>query len=180
MPKIPPILTLALFFSPGAWAQTASPPLKLTLAEAMERARVVSPQIFSATIAALLAREDTVQAKAALLPNANWFNQFIYTQPNGTPSGMYVANDGPHVYTNQGIVHGDVYAPGKRADYHRAIAAEAVAHAKADVAARGLVAVVAQRLLRYGRRRPQVANAAAEPARGPAVSRHHPEAAARR
>ena len=142
MPKIPPILTL--FFCSGAWAQTASPALKLTLAEAMERARVVSPQIFAANSASLVAREDTVQAKAALLPNANWFNQFIYTQPNGTPSGVYVANDGPRVYTNQGIVHGDIYAPGKRADYHRAIAAEAVARAKADVAARGLIATVAQ------------------------------------
>ena len=34
----------------------------------MERARTQSPQILAASIAALLAREDTVIARAALLP----------------------------------------------------------------------------------------------------------------
>jgi outer membrane protein TolC len=144
MPNILPILAFALVLCHGAWAQTSSSPLKLTLAEAMERARVISPQILSANTAALLAREDTVQARAALLPSVNWFNQLIYTQPNGTPSGVFIANDGPHVYNNQAIVHGDIFAPGKRADYHRAMAAEAVARAKADIAARGLVATVVQ------------------------------------
>src|SRR5689334_20777419 len=123
MSYTPPIFCLALALGPGAWAQAPAPPLKLTLADAMERARAVSPQILSANVAALIAREDTVQARAALLPNANWFNQFIYTQPNGTPSGVFVANDGPHIYNNQAIVHGDIFAPGKRADYRRALAA---------------------------------------------------------
>jgi outer membrane protein TolC len=74
----------------------------------------------------------------------NYFNQFIYTQPNGTLSGVFVANDGPHVYNSQDIVHGDIIAPGKIADYHRLIAAEAVARAKTDIAARGLVVTVVQ------------------------------------
>jgi len=129
----------------AAHAQT--PPgatLQLTLADAMERARANGPALLAATNAALIAHEDTVQAKAALLPTANWFNQFIYTQPNGTPSGIFVPNDGPHVYYNQANVHGDLYAPGKRADYHRAEAAEAVARAKADIAVRGLFATVVQ------------------------------------
>jgi outer membrane protein TolC len=85
-----------------------------------------------------------VQAKAALLPNASWFNQFIYTQPNGTPSGVFIANDGPHVYNNWATAHGDIFAPGKRAEYHRTMAAEAVARAKADIAGRGLIATVVQ------------------------------------
>jgi len=129
----------------AAHAQT--PPgatLQLTLADAMERARANGPTLLAATNAALIAHEDTVQAKAALLPTANWFNQFIYTQPNGTPSGVFVPNDGPHVYYNQANVHGDLYAPGKRAEYHRAEAAEAVARAKADIAVRGLFATVVQ------------------------------------
>ena len=84
-----------------------------------------------------------MQAKAALLPSAQGFSQFIYTQPNGTPSGIFVSNDGPHVYNDQAQVHGDIFAPIKRADYHRAIAAEAVAKARADLVARGIVAAVA-------------------------------------
>jgi outer membrane protein TolC len=126
---------------PGA---EAAPPRTVTLADAMELARINSPQLASANITALLAHEDRVQAKAALLPNANWFNQFIYTQPNGTGSGVFIANDGPHVYNNWGTVHGDLFAPGKRAEYQRTIAAEAVARAKADIAARGLIATVVQ------------------------------------
>jgi outer membrane protein len=116
----------------------------VTLTEAMELARINSPQLASANITALLAHEDRVQAKAALLPNANWFNQFIYTQPNGTQSGVFIANDGPHVYNNWATVHGDIFAPGKRAEYQRTIAAEAVARAKADIAGRGLIATVVQ------------------------------------
>jgi len=129
-------------------AQAQAPPpgasLQLTLQDAMERARANGQMLLAATNAAQIAHEDTVQAKAALLPTANWFNQFIYTQPNGTPSGVFVPNDGPHVYYNQANVHGDLYAPGKRADYHRAEAAETAARARADVAARGLSAVVVQ------------------------------------
>src|SRR6185295_383097 len=40
--------------------------------------------------------------------------------------------------------HGDIYAPVKRADYRKSIAAEAVARARADIAGRGLIATVAQ------------------------------------
>jgi outer membrane protein TolC len=125
----------------GLFAQTT---LTLTLDDALARARKVAQQYQSAVISAELAHEDRVQAKAALLPNATWFNQYIYTQGNGTPSGIFVANDGVHIYNNQAIVHGDIIAPGKRADYQRAIAAEAAARARADIAARGLAATVVQ------------------------------------
>src|ERR1035441_1791745 len=54
------------------------------------------------------------------LPGVDWVNQFVYTQPNGTPTGVFVANNGTHVYSNLGGVHGDLYAPVKRADYRRA------------------------------------------------------------
>ena len=144
-----PIAGLTLLFGWGvALAQNpapaASPPLTLTLAEAMQRARQYSQQIYSANIAAQLAHEDAVQAKAAILPTAQAQSGYIYTQPNGTPSGVFVPNDGPHVYIDQANVHADVYDPGKRADYRRAVAAEAVAKAKKDIAERGLVATVAQ------------------------------------
>lgn len=145
-------LYASLWLVAGCWGQTsvaglppAPPPtIKLTLKQAMERARQYGQQFLQANIAALMAHETAVQARAALLPGVTGFSQFIYTQPNGTPSGVFVSNDGPHVYNDQLIVHGDIWAPSKRADYRGAIAAEAVARAKADVAARGLFATVAQ------------------------------------
>jgi outer membrane protein TolC len=114
------------------------------LDDALARARKVAEQYQSAVITAELAHEDRVQAKAGLLPTVNWFNQYIYTQGNGTPSGIFVSNDGVHVYNSYAMVHQDLIAPGKRADYQRAIAAEAAAQAKADIAARGLTATVVQ------------------------------------
>jgi outer membrane protein TolC len=135
---------LALALCQGALAQSPPAALRLTLDDAMARARANSPQILSANIATLLAREDAVQAKAALLPEVSSFNQFIYTQPNGTPTGTFVSNDGPHVYNNQAVVHGDIYSLGKIADYRKTQVAEAVARAKAEIASRGLAAVVVQ------------------------------------
>ena len=85
-----------------------------------------------------------MQARAALLPSLGAFGQYIYTQPNGTPSGVFVANDGPNIYNAWGVVHGDVFAPARWADYKSAAAAAAVARARADVAARGLVATVVE------------------------------------
>jgi len=116
----------------------------LTLQDALVRAKKVAQQYQSAVITAELAHEDRVQAKAGLLPTLNWFNQYIYTQGNGLPSGIFVSNDGVHVYNNYALVHQDLIAPGKMADYRRAIAAEAAARAKADIAARGLTATVVQ------------------------------------
>jgi outer membrane protein TolC len=120
------------------------PSINLSLQDALQRAGQYSQQVYSAQFAAQLAREDVVQAKAALLPTANGFSQFIYTQPNGTPSGVFVANDGPHIYNEWATVHGEVYNPGKLADYRRLVATEAVARARADLAARGLFATVTQ------------------------------------
>jgi outer membrane protein TolC len=125
----------------GAFAQT---PLVLTLQDAMQRARKYSQQVYTANLAALLAHEDAVQAKAGLLPTAEAISGYIYTQPNGTPTGIYVPNDGPHVYTELLDLHGEVYNPARRAEYHRIMAAEAVAQAKKDLAERGLVATVTQ------------------------------------
>jgi outer membrane protein len=139
----PPGRTLA----PGTTAGAAA--LSITLEDALKRARAYGQQYLAANIAAQLAREDRVQAKAALLPTVNYFNQFIYTEPNGTPSGVFVPNDGPHIYASQGIVHGDIFAPWKRAEYQRAIAAETAARARADIAARGMIATIVQNF--YGR-----------------------------
>jgi outer membrane protein TolC len=146
MLRFPPLAVLGFAVCCHGLAQSppAEPVLKLTLAEALERARQQSPQILAANITALLARQDVVLARSALLPNATVFNQFIYTQPTGLPSGVFVSNDGPHVYNSQIQVHGEIYNPVKLADYHRVQFAEALARARADIAARGLLATVVQ------------------------------------
>ncbi len=118
------------------------PGAPLTLQDALTLARVNSQQFRSAQLASNLAVEDRKQARAALLPSLSGFSQFIGTQPNGTPSGIFVANDGPKVYNDWLLVHGELFSPGKWAEYRSAAAAEAVARAKADVAGRGLVATV--------------------------------------
>jgi len=114
------------------------------LQEAMARARKYGAQIQSANIAALLAKEDRVQARAATLPSVNGLNQFIYTEGNGTPSGVFVANDGVHVYNEQLNAHEEVLSLVRRGEIRAAEAAEAVARAKAEVAGRGLNATVIQ------------------------------------
>ena len=120
-----------------------SAPLTLDFPQVLERARKYGTEIQTANITALLAREDRIQAKAAMLPQTQFFNQFIYTQPNGAPSGVFIANDGPHVYASQLQAHQDLSLT-KWAEYRRAMAAEAVAKAKADLAARGIVATAVQ------------------------------------
>src|SRR5689334_14052423 len=91
----------------------AGQPVNLTLQDALGRARQYAQQVYSANIAALIAHEDAVQARAALLPTVNGLSQFVYTQPNGTPSGVFVPNDGPHIYNDQGQVHGEIFNPVK-------------------------------------------------------------------
>ena len=123
-------------------AQTATPAqaaAPLTLQEALRQARTNSQIFRAADIAAQLAAEDRKQARAALLPSVSEFSQYIYTQPNGTPSGVFVPADGVNVYTTWLTVHGDLFSPAKWAEYKSASAAQAVARAKADVAGRGLV-----------------------------------------
>src|SRR5712675_2457069 len=91
--------------SGAAQSQSPAPPPTINLQDALARARQYGGQIQSANLTALLAREDRVQARAATLPSVNAFNQFIYTEGNHTPSGVFIANDGPHVYNEQAIVH---------------------------------------------------------------------------
>jgi outer membrane protein TolC len=127
---------------PGSSGQGG--PVALDLAGALQLARGYSQQFLAAGLATQLAREDRLQAKAALLPTLNVLNQYIYTQGNGTPSGVFVANDGVHIYNEQAVVHAELFSFSKRADYQRTIAAEAAARARQDVAARGVVATVVQ------------------------------------
>jgi len=138
------LLLGALLLGAPAAAQPPAPDAPLTLQAVLDLARANSQAFRAAQLASGLADEDRKQAKAALLPSLNGFSQYIYTQPNGTPSGIWVPNDGPNIYAMWLNVHGDVFSYAKWAEYRSAAAAGAVARAKADVAVRGLVATIVQ------------------------------------
>jgi outer membrane protein len=120
-----------------------NPPLTVTLQDALQRARVYSPEFRKALTELGLAREDRVQARAALLPNVTYNTQFLYTEGNGSPAGRFIANNGVHEYISQGNAH-QLLSLANVADYRRTRAAEAVARAQAEIAARGLVVTVVQ------------------------------------
>jgi len=101
-------------------------------------------QVQTANLAVLQAAEDRFQAQKANRPTVSAFNQYINTQGNGTPSGTFVANDGVHVYNEQAVIHEEALMLVRHGELNRAMAAEAVARAKMDVAARGLNATVIQ------------------------------------
>jgi outer membrane protein len=128
---------------PSAQASSSqnSASVTLTLADAVARAKSNSPQFQAALTELGLAREGRVQARAALLPSVIYANSFIYTQPNGTPSGVFIANNGTHEYISQGIAH-EAFGFGSLPDYQRAKAAQALAQARSEIAARGLVVAV--------------------------------------
>ncbi len=124
-------------------ATRSDAPLTLTLQDALQRARANSPQFRAALTELGLAVQDRVQARAGMLPEVNSTTQYLYTEGNGTPSGRFVANNGVHEYIAQGNAHQVVnLGMGLVAEYRRAGAAEALARAKAEIAARGLVVTV--------------------------------------
>ncbi|HEY3619829.1 MAG TPA: TolC family protein [Candidatus Sulfotelmatobacter sp.] len=143
--------------SQGASATAASgAPLTITLQDALQRARQNDPQYRAAAVTDLgLAREDRVQARAALLPSLNYDNSFIYTQgtggvpascatsTQGCPTSRFIANNGVHEYISQGNAH-EALSLTNVADYRRSSAALAQARAKAEIARRGLVVTVTQ------------------------------------
>jgi outer membrane protein TolC len=120
-------------------------PLTLTLRDALQRARANNPQFQAALTQLGIAHQDVVQSRAALLPNASYNMQYLYTQGNGTRSNtpLYIANNGVHEYIAQGNVHQALSAE-LYFENRRATAAEALARANAEVAARGLVVTVVQ------------------------------------
>ncbi len=125
--------------------QTDAAPLVLTFPDAVARARNNLPQFLSARTDLGLAHEDKVQARAALLPTVTSNAQFLYTQPNGTPTGVFIANNSIHEYVAQGNAHEVLnLAGGQIHDLRRTRAAEAAARARLEIAGRGLVVTVAQ------------------------------------
>jgi len=122
---------------------TSAAPLTVTLQDAIARARKNNPEYHAALTAYGSAKEDRVQGRAALLPGVNYNAGFLYTEGNGTSTGRFVGANGVHEYLSQGNVHQDISLQGI-AEYRRTLAAVAVARARSEIAARGLVVTVVQ------------------------------------
>jgi outer membrane protein TolC len=119
-------------------------PLRLTLADALNRARANSVVYQAAMSDARIAHEDKKQAVAALLPSVNYNNSAIYTEGNGIDNQVkFIANNAVHEYISQGNVHEALDLAGI-AEARRAAAGAAVAKARAEIASRGLVVTVVQ------------------------------------
>lgn len=120
-------------------------PLTLTLQDALARARKYSVEFNAALTDQGIAHQDKVQARAALLPSVTYNNQYLYTEGNGENRNIpiFIANNNVHEYISQGNVH-EAVGLADLAAYRRTRALEAVARAKAEIAARGLVVTVVQ------------------------------------
>jgi len=118
-------------------------PLTLTLQDAIARARKNDPEYRAALTDFGVTKQERAASRAALLPNVNYNAEFLYTEGNGTAAGRFVANNGVHEYLSQGNVHQE-FSLAHVADYRRTAAAEAVAHARVEIAARGLVLTVVE------------------------------------
>jgi outer membrane protein TolC len=125
-------------------------PLRVTLQDALDRARKNSTQFQAAVTTAGLARQDRIQARNALLPTVTYNNSAIYTQ--GIPLGterfigapvLFIANNAVHEYLSQADIH-QVFDASAIAAFRRVGAAAAVAKAQAEIASRGLVVTVVQ------------------------------------
>ena len=128
----------------GPDSANSNAPLTLTLQDALAKARKVNPEYRAAQTEYGLAKEDKVQSRAALLPNVDFTTSYLYTQGHGVPGvGRFIANNGVHEYIAEGEVH-QVVSLENIADFRRTQFAEAVARAKAEIAARGLIVTVVQ------------------------------------
>ena len=124
-------------------APDSQAPVVITLQDALQRARKLDPTYRSALTEAGIAHEDHVQARAALLPGVSENTEYLYTEGTGTSTPRYIANNAVHEYVSQGNAH-EMISGAQFADYSRTSAASAAARAKAEIAARGLVATVVQ------------------------------------
>jgi outer membrane protein TolC len=140
-------LGLLLFAIPAFGQQPSSqsaPPARITLQDALDRARRINVAYQAAVTDAGVAHEDKKQALTALLPSVSYNNSAIYTEGTGQDNSVkFIANNAVHEYLSQGNVHESLDLAGI-AGMRRARAAAAVAKARAEIASRGLVVTVVQ------------------------------------
>jgi outer membrane protein len=135
---------------PGSSAAASA--LRLTLQDALDRARKNSTQFQAALTTAGLAREDRKQAFDSLLPSVTYNSSAIYTQGTGLANQaassslgpvVFIANNAVHEYVSQANVHEAIDLAAVQ-NFRRVSAASAVARAQAEIASRGLVVTVVQ------------------------------------
>jgi outer membrane protein TolC len=125
-------------------APAAAPAVRLTLEDAIGRARKNSTQFQAAQTDAAIVRQDRYQAAAALLPTVTYNNQTIYTQGNGPGTPVrFIANNAVHEYVSQADVHESIDLQ-SISNFRRVSAVAALAKARAEIASRGLVVTVVQ------------------------------------
>jgi outer membrane protein len=129
--------SLAAQAPPGA-------PRTITLDDALKLAQANSPELAAAAAATGAAHASRLAARSVLLPSVSSLNSFIYTQPNGTDTGVYVANNGRREYFDQANLHHEI-GIGQSAEYRSAAAGEDLARAQAEIVQRGLVVTVVTR-----------------------------------
>jgi outer membrane protein TolC len=128
-------------------------PVVITLDDAIRLAQTSEPSFAAAAAASRNAGLDKSIARSGLLPNVAYFNQGLYTEPNGahgqvgqggpdTPDlPKFIANNGVREYFSQAIVN-ETLGLGPVAAVRHADAASAMASAEQEIARRGLVVAV--------------------------------------
>lgn len=140
--KTPSPATAATKKNPAQTASAGAPGLKLTLQDALERARKNSVSLQAALTDSAIAHQERFQAGAALLPTVTYNNQAWYTQGhNDAP--IFIANNAVHEYLSQGNIHESLDLASV-SSFRRASALAAAAKARAEIASRGLVVTVVQ------------------------------------
>src|SRR5882724_11418031 len=144
-----------LLLATGAFAQdqqgtaptaptSPTSPIRLTLQDALDRARKNSTIFQSAVTEAAITREDKNQTRDTLLPSVAYNSSAIYSQGNGPGTSVrFIANNAVHEYVSQGNVH-EVLDVSAFAQYRATAAAASAAKARAEIASRGLVVTVVQ------------------------------------
>lgn len=146
---------MAVSQTPPSGAPAAQPAAVITLEEAIHRAQVNEPVFAAAMAQSKASALDRSIAKASLLPNVVYHNQYLYTQSNGEfspatagggaqtsqPLPKFIANNTVHEYMSQGVVN-ETIGIKQLADVRLANATAAQAAAELEVARRGLVTAV--------------------------------------
>ena len=133
-------------------ASGAPKPAVITLDDATRLAQASEPAYAAAVAAKRTAGLDKSIALAGLLPNVSYYNQGLYTEPNGahgqvgqksdTPDlPKFIANNGVREYFSQAMVN-ETLGLGPVAALRHADAAAAMASAELEIARRGLAAAV--------------------------------------
>lgn len=126
-------------------SQPANAPVRLTLQDALNRARAIDVAYQATLTQSGLTHQDKKQALDALLPTVTYSNSAIYTQGGGVDGSpvKFIANNAVHEYISQGNVH-EALDFAAISDLRRAGAAAAAARARVEIASRGLVVTVMQ------------------------------------